>query len=546
MSLDLNTLNLSELKDLAKSKGIKNISRLKKAQLIEVLSKEDLPSAEENSIKGEESIAKNLEKKVDNESPNEGKEKKPISGRKNEEALEDLKKTDKEEVEEGKDKVSKPVFKDRNGTLLKENIRPRKEASSSDDKEDIKRTEGYKDKERLNSNDRSYDRENTEKTEEERVFPPDVMDVKGVLEIQEPNNFGFLRGENYLTSPEDVYVSPTQIRRFHLKTGDEVAGKTRPTKDGEKFKALIFVDRVNGDTPDKAIKRRDFDSLIPIYPEERLYLEVMGQNDLTTRMMDLICPIGKGQRGLIVAPPKAGKTTILKKIAQNLRHNNPQLNLIVLLIDERPEEVTDMRESIDGDVIFSTFDEDPMNHIKVSSMVLDRAKRLVEHGKDVVILLDSITRLSRAHNLTCTPSGRTLSGGLDPAALLMPKKFFGAARNIRNGGSLTILATALIETGSKMDEMIYEEFKGTGNMEVHLDRKLQERRIFPAIDIYKSGTRKEELLYTKEEMEASRKIRATLYRVSDVARITEELLSLLDNTKTNEELTEIINKKEFK
>ena len=295
-----------------------------------------------------------------------------------------------------------------------------------------------------------------------------------------------MRCNNYLTGENDIYVSPSQIRRFNLRTGDEVQGKVREAKEGEKFKALLFVERVNGDNPEKAIGRKNFETLTPIYPNERLHLESDNEKDLSSRLMDIICPIGKGQRGIIVAPPKAGKTTLLKKVAQNISKNHPDIKLIVLLIDERPEEVTDMKRSIHGDVIYSTFDEEPQNHAKVAQMVLERAKRMVEQGKDVVILLDSITRLSRAYNLTITPTGRTLSGGLDPGALIMPKKFFGAARNIEEGGSLTILATALVETGSRMDDMIFEEFKGTGNMEVHLDRKLQERRIFPAIDIYLS------------------------------------------------------------
>ncbi len=313
--------------------------------------------------------------------------------------------------------------------------------------------------------------------------------AKGVLEIIENNNYGFLRGQNYLSGPEDIYVSPSQIRRFNLRTGDEVEGKVRIPKDGEKFKALIYVEKINGENPEKAVGRKPFESLVPIYPNERIKLETNSQ-DLSTRLMDIISPIGKGQRGMIVAPPKAGKTTLLKKIAQSISQNNPLCKLIVLLIDERPEEVTDMQRSIKGEVIYSTFDEEPEHHTKVTYMVLERAKRMVEQGQDVVILLDSITRLSRAYNLTITPTGRTLSGGLDPGALVMPKKFFGAARNIENGGSLTILATALTETGSRMDDMIFEEFKGTGNMEVHLNRKLQERRIFPALDIYKSGTRR--------------------------------------------------------
>ena len=338
---------------------------------------------------------------------------------------------------------------------------------------------------------------NIENTEEKKEKFKEMVNTsntaKGVLEILEPNNFGFLRCRNYLTGEGDIYVSPSQIRRFNLKTGDQVEGKIREPKEGEKFKALLYVDRVNGDSPEKAIRRKHFEHLTPIYPNERLRLETNNSSDLSSRLMDIICPIGKGQRGIIVAPPKAGKTTLLKKIAQNISANYPEIELLVLLVDERPEEVTDMKRSINGEVIYSTFDEEPQNHIKVAQMVLERAKRMVEQGKDIVILMDSLTRLSRAYNLTITPTGRTLSGGLDPGALIMPKKFFGAARNIEEGGSLTILATALVETGSRMDDMIFEEFKGTGNMEVHLDRKLQERRIFPAIDIYKSGTRKEDL-----------------------------------------------------
>ena len=323
--------------------------------------------------------------------------------------------------------------------------------------------------------------------------------VEGILEVL-PDGYGFLRGENYLPTPKDVYVSPIQIKRFRLDTGDIVRGIKRTPKEGEKFPALIFVGAVNGEHPENAMKRRSFDDLTPIYPQERIKLET-SQNEYTMRIMDLLCPIGKGQRGMIVAPPKAGKTTILKKIANSITANNPDLELIVLLIDERPEEVTDMKRSIKGDVIYSTFDELPEHHVKVAEMVLERGKRLVEQHKDVVILLDSITRLARAYNLVVPASGRTLSGGLDPAALHKPKRFFGAARNTEDAGSLTILATALVETGSRMDDVIFEEFKGTGNMEVHLDRALSEKRIFPAIDINKSGTRKEELLLSKEELD---------------------------------------------
>ena len=367
---------------------------------------------------------------------------------------------------------------------------------------------------------------------------------KGVLEIQENNSFGFLRCSNYLTGENDIYVSPSQIRRFNLRTGDEVEGKVREAKDGEKFKALLFVEKVNGESPDKAIGRKNFENLTPIYPNERLHLETDNGRDLSSRLMDFMCPIGKGQRGIIVAPPKAGKTTLLKRIAQNISKNYPDIKLIVLLIDERPEEVTDMKRSIKGDVIYSTFDEEPQNHAKVSQMVLERAKRMVEQGKDVVILMDSITRLPRAYNLTITPTGRTLSGGLDPGALLMPKKFFGAARNIEEGGSLTILATALVETGSRMDDMIFEEFKGTGNMEVHLDRRLQERRIFPAIDIYKSGTRKEDLLLSDEEKEVAFAIRKNMNRDGNIENITETLINMLSKTKNNKEFMELFIKNE--
>ena len=321
-----------------------------------------------------------------------------------------------------------------------------------------------------------------------KLTTSDDFIAQGVLEIL-PDGYGFLRGENYLSSPKDVYVSPVQIRRFRLDNGDKLKGIARLPKEGEKFPALIFVGEVNGDAPEMAYRRKKFDDLIPIYPDEKIRLETTS-NEYAMRMIDLICPIGKGQRGMIVAPPKVGKTTLLKKIANSITANHPEVTLIVLLIDERPEEVTDMKRSIDGDVIYSTFDELPEHHVKVAEMVLERAKRLIEQGKEVVILLDSITRLARAYNLVIPASGRTLSGGLDPAALHKPKKLFGAARNIENGGSLTILATALIETGSRMDEVIFEEFKGTGNMEVHLDRSLSEKRIFPAIDINKSGTRR--------------------------------------------------------
>ena len=362
--------------------------------------------------------------------------------------------------------------------------------------------------------------------------------VEGILEIL-PDGYGFLRGENYLSTPKDIYISPVQIRRFRLDNGDKVKGIARIPKEGEKFPALIYVGEVNGEAPEKAYKRVKFDDLIPIYPEERIRLETTP-NEYAMRIIDLMSPVGKGQRGMIVAPPKVGKTTLLKKIANSITTNNPEIELIVLLIDERPEEVTDMKRSIKGDVIYSTFDELPEHHVKVAEMVLERAKRLVEHQKDVVILLDSITRLARAYNLVVPSSGRTLSGGLDPTALHKPKKFFGAARNIENGGSLTILASALIETGSRMDDVIFEEFKGTGNMEVHLDRGLSEKRIFPAIDINKSGTRREDKLLTAKELETVFALRKALSTMS-TAEVTEKLIDEMIKTKSNEEFLEKMN-----
>lgn len=384
--------------------------------------------------------------------------------------------------------------------------------------------------------------DNTNAKEKEVVYSDPVRRtnlMSGVLEIL-GEGYGFLRSDNYQSGENDVYVPANQIRRFNLKTGDFIVGNTRMQHEGERYQALLYVQTVNGDKVDVSIKRKPFDDLTPIYPNERMRLAT-GYKDYAMRMIDLVAPIGKGQRGIIVAPPKAGKTTLLKNIANSITKNNPEVKLIVLLIDERPEEVTDMQRSINGDVIFSTFDEEPQNHVKVAEIVLERAKRLVEHKKDVVILLDSITRLTRAYNLTISPTGRTLSGGLDPGALYKPKRFFGAARNIENGGSLTILSTALIETGSRMDDMIYEEFKGTGNMEVHLDRKLQERRVFPAIDLAKSGTRKEELLLNPNELDMMRRLRRA-FADRNPSDVTENLLKWMLRTKNNDELIEISGK----
>ena len=363
-------------------------------------------------------------------------------------------------------------------------------------------------------------------------------DCEGVLEVL-PDGYGFLRSDNYLPGNKDIYVSIAQIRRFGLRTGDLVTGKTRPSKEGERFLALLYITAINGIDPEEAMKRKPFEELVPIYPNERLTLEYddgTGAKDqnLAIRLVDLIAPIGKGQRGLIVSQPKSGKTTLLKNIANGITNNYPDLTLIVLLIDERPEEVTDMQRSIKGEVLYSTFDELPEHHTRVAEMAQERAMRLVEQGKDVVVLIDSITRLTRAYNITIPATGKTLSGGMDPGALHKPKRFFGAARNIENGGSLTIIATALIETGSRMDDIVYEEFKGTGNMEIHLDRKLSEKRIFPAIDIYKSGTRREELLLSPDERDAVYIIRKMLGN-GNPAEITEQLIAMLEKTENNKE-----------
>ena len=366
--------------------------------------------------------------------------------------------------------------------------------------------------------------------------------ANGILEVM-PDGYGFIRSANYLPGENDVYVSPSQIRKFNLKTGDILEGTTRIKTQQEKFSALLYLTKINELDPMKAVRRSNFEDMTPIFPDERLRLET-GKTSTAMRIVDLLSPIGKGQRGMIVSPPKAGKTTLLKQVALSVRKNNPEIHLLILLIDERPEEVTDIKETIEGEnveVIYSTFDELPEHHKRVSEMVIERAKRLVEHKKDVMILLDSITRLTRAYNLTVPPSGRTLSGGLDPAALHTPKRIFGAARNMREGGSLTILATALVDTGSKMDDVIYEEFKGTGNMELVLDRKLSERRMFPAVDIHKSGTRREDLLLSKEEQEAVDTMRRALngMRAEEVA---DNILNMFSRTRNNAELIQLVKK----
>ena len=386
-------------------------------------------------------------------------------------------------------------------------------------------------------------------TGDKEVHDIDKLDsgitAHGILEVVQ-DGYGFIRSANYLPGENDVYVSPSQIRRFNLKTGDILEGNTRIKTQQEKFSALLYLSKINEMDPMKAMHRKNFENMTPNFPNERLSLEC-GKTSTAMRIMDLMSPIGKGQRGMIVSPPKAGKTTLLKQVALSVQKNNPEVHLLILLIDERPEEVTDIRESIEGpnvEVIYSTFDELPEHHKRVSEMVIERAKRLVEHKKDVMILIDSITRLARAYNLTVPPSGRTLSGGLDPAALHMPKRFFGAARNMREGGSLTILATALVDTGSKMDDVVYEEFKGTGNMELVLDRKLSEKRMFPAIDILKSGTRREDLLLSKEEQEAVESMRRALNGLRPEEAV-DNILNMFSRTRNNEELIQMVKKTKF-
>ena len=395
------------------------------------------------------------------------------------------------------------------------------------------------------------EREKKEKEAKESAVSPEIaqldsgVTVSGILEVM-ADGFGFIRSANYLPGENDIYVAPAQIRRFGLKTGDIVTGNTKIKTEKEKFSALLYLTAINGMRPAEAAKRKNFEDMTPIFPNERIYLERKG-GSVAMRIVDEISPIGKGQRGMIVSQPKAGKTTLLKDIAKSITINNPEMHLIILLIDERPEEVTDIKEAIEGpnvEVIYSTFDELPDHHKRVSEKVIERAKRLVEHGKDVAILLDSITRLARAYNLTVPPSGRTLSGGLDPAALHMPKRFFGAARNMREGGSLTILATALVDTGSKMDDVVFEEFKGTGNMELVLDRKLSEKRVFPAIDIMRSGTRREDLLFKPQEQEAMDIMRKAFNGLK-AEEAVDNILNMFAHTKTNEEFVQTVKKTRF-
>lgn len=491
MEFQYETLTLVKLRELAKERGMKNITSLKKNELIEALKNID------SNVK---SINESNQNKKDS-TLNDSKKDHDFNEGKKESSLNEIKK-DNEENENNKNQTGEET------------------APSANSQKEEKKQYSHLELEQLDSGETK----------------------EGILEVL-PDGYGFIRCDNYLPGENDVYVSPAQIRRFNLKTGDIVTGNTRIKSQNEKFSALLYIKAVNGFPPNEAQKRPKFEDLTPIFPNERIHLETPGSG-VAMRMVDLISPIGKGQRGMIVSQPKTGKTTLLKQIAKAVTRNHPEIKLIILLIDERPEEVTDIKESIEGknvEVIYSTFDELPENHKRVSEMVIERAKRLVEHKQDVIILLDSITRLARAYNLMVQPSGRTLSGGLDPAALYMPKKFFGAARNMREGGSLTILATALVDTGSRMDDVVFEEFKGTGNMELVLDRSLSEKRIFPAIDLPKSSTRREDLLLTQSELEATYLMRKALNGMkSDEA--LERIIDLFLKTKSNAEFVEVIKK----
>ena len=562
--IDLSNLNnntILELREFGKAIGVKSVTRHRKQKLIELIEQrlqeiaaeqqEQLKIDEADTSPEQESIQKVQAEETAQETAKEEKKADQETAEKVSETDEEDKTKEAEEVKEIKeaqedDKVKPfPTSGRQVKTIYKKKEKEEDERDQQEKEEKILQGEKQDQEE-------EYDSEYEKKVAYARKYyntsnpaipellsQEDTRDAEGVLETL-PDGYGFLRSNNYLSGENDVYISQSQIRRFNLKTGDLVAGKTRPAREGEKFQALLYVTAVNGEDPETATQRKPFDELVPIYPNERITLEDPDNpKELATRLIDIISPIGKGQRGLIVSPPKAGKTVLLKKIANCIAKKYPDIYLIVLLIDERPEEVTDMQRSIKGDVVYSTFDELPEHHTKVAEMVLERAQRLVEHGRDVVVLLDSITRLARAYNLTISATGRSLSGGLDPGALHKPKRFFGAARNIENGGSLTIIATALIDTGSRMDEVIYEEFKGTGNMEIHLDRRLSEKRIFPAVDISKSGTRREELLLSQKELQGVYAIRKHL---SDGRpdRVTELIINDLMRTNSNDQFLDMV------
>jgi transcription termination factor Rho len=523
MNNQYDSMTLANLRELAKEKGLKNISAMKKSELAEALAK----TASEERVPTEKTEPKAAEPRAAETKITELKAAEPrtAESKKTEPRITGPRITEP--------RISEPRASEPRGAeprvteqrLTEPRVTEPKIAEAADQNSSAGREER-----RPSANSNEVDQLDSGETK------------VGILEVL-PDGYGFIRCDNYLPGENDVYVSPAQIRRFNLKTGDIVAGNTKIRNQNEKFSALLYVKSVNGFHPAEAQKRKRFEDLTPVFPNDRIHLETPGAG-VSMRMVDLISPIGKGQRGMIVSQPKTGKTTLLKQIAKAVTRNHPDMKLIILLIDERPEEVTDIKESIEGknvEVIYSTFDELPENHKRVSEMVIERAKRLVEHKQDVIILLDSITRLARAYNLTVQPSGRTLSGGLDPAALHMPKKFFGAARNMREGGSLTILATALVDTGSRMDDVVFEEFKGTGNMELVLDRSLSEKRIFPAIDLPRSSTRREDLLLTQSELEATYLMRKALGGMKSEEAL-ERIIDMFLRTKTNVEFIEIIKK----
>ena len=534
------SLPLSMLKALAKSRNMKGISTLRKEALIERMLEED---QKENQKNMEEPAVLKEEKKT--------------------ETVQDQNQEPQEKREDGMERQNRETSENGTARLYQRPRYVRREERSENGERQEYRPRAPRFNERRFQEPRNYNQNNRE--EEQRQEPcqeagqemrqeplrqetstlDSGQEACGILEVM-PDGFGFIRSDNYMPGDSDVYVSPSQIRRFGLKTGDIIRGNTRVKSATEKFSALLYLKSVNNLPLDQIMRRGNFEDMTPVFPDERLRLERPG-GSMAMRIVDLVSPIGKGQRGMIVSPPKAGKTTLLKDAAKSILRNNPEMYLIILLIDERPEEVTDIKEAIQGpnvEVIYSTFDEQPEHHKRVSEMVIERAKRLVESKKDVTIFIDSITRLARAYNLTVPPSGRTLSGGLDPAALYMPKRFFGAARNMREGGSLTILATALVDTGSKMDDVVYEEFKGTGNMELVLDRKLQERRVFPAIDIAKSGTRREDLLLTPDEQEAVYNMRKALNGMKSEEAV-ENILNMFARTRNNSELIQILKKQKI-
>lgn len=505
------SLSVLVLKELAKNRGLKNISALKKSQVIELMLAED---EKENADKNTQGInVSEVKADIDN----------------------------KQEVTESTEK--RQSNNNVQNTVNRQAVQNNQGVENRQNQDNRQSVDSRQSQDNRQAADARQAMDSKPATDMSQL--DSGVSANGILEVL-PDGYGFIRCENYLPGENDVYVSPSQIRRFNLKTGDIISGNTRVKTQQEKFSALLFLKSINGFHPNEAAKRLNFEDMTPIFPNKRMRME-RTQKGTSMRIVDLISPIGKGQRGMIVSPPKAGKTTLLKDVAKSILQNNPEMHLIILLIDERPEEVTDIKEAIMGDnveVIYSTFDELPEHHKRVSEMVIERAKRLVEHRKEVTILLDSITRLARAYNLTVPPSGRTLSGGLDPAALHMPKRFFGAARNMREGGNLTILATALVDTGSKMDDVVYEEFKGTGNMELVLDRKLSEKRVFPAIDIPKSGTRREDLLLDQEEQEAVYIMRKALNGMkSDDA--VENILNMFVRTRNNQEFVQMVKKQKF-